>query len=51
MAKTGGQYNYETGRVESGKYTRGHSVEDCATVKDRGALLKDILARRASKKK
>lgn len=50
MAKTGGQYNYDTGRVESGKYAKGHSVEDAATTKDRGALIKDLLAARRARK-
>ncbi|MDT4992826.1 MAG: hypothetical protein QOH97_2718 [Actinoplanes sp.] len=46
MAKTGGQFNGNTGRVESGRYAKGHSIEDYARTKDRFALVKDALARR-----
>ena len=46
MAITGGQFNYETGRVETGRCPKGHSAEDVATVKDRGAIIKDLLSRR-----
>lgn len=49
MSHSGGQYNYETGKVESGNYPKGHSLDGCRVAKDRGALLKDLIARRKKK--
>ena len=48
MGKTGGQYNYETGRVERGRMPKG-SMEDVCTFKHNTILA--ALGRGLSRKK
>jgi hypothetical protein len=46
--KTGGQVNENTGRVETGRIPRGHSIEGAATVKHFGLFgsIRELRGRR-----